>query len=363
MSKTTILLAGLMLVGLIASPALAQTTVTFRDQHIGPDYTDPEGQDPTMSNFSHLIQYDLHHPDMYYRTARQHYDRYDGWSMPIPAGAPNYTTDLMEFDAMFGPDTSTYEESYVGQVPHGAVIHSAVITMWRTNWGVDAQNVGIHQVLDPDNLGHWGIHDTSIPEHQGGPCWFGAGWFTRDSIPGLEEHPELDVMWDLSGTEEDPTSFHDMLAAPEDVLDWWYSGIGMYSEDWTMTNMTQNWADCLALRQGFAMTADAGSGEMFGGNNDLFVRPTLVVSFTPSTAGDADKDLDVDFADAVALDAGFGTASGACWGDGDFDGDGDVDFADAVALDANFGTSPPVPEPMTLTLLGLGALALIRRRK
>jgi hypothetical protein len=38
-----------------------------------------------------------------------------------------------------------------------------------------------------------------------------------------------------------------------------------------------------------------------------------------------------------------------------------VSFADYLALEANFGKS--IPEPVTLSLLALGGLATVRRRK
>jgi hypothetical protein len=59
-------------------------------------------------------------------------------------------------------------------------------------------------------------------------------------------------------------------------------------------------------------------------------------------------------------------ASGAEWQDGDFNLDGVVDISDLAILGTNYGSGTAeatVPEPATLTLLGLGALAMIRRRK
>ena len=55
------------------------------------------------------------------------------------------------------------------------------------------------------------------------------------------------------------------------------------------------------------------------------------------------------------------------WADGDFDEDGDVDGGDLAQIGLNWApagyTPPGVPEPATMSLLALGSLALIRRRK
>jgi len=82
-----------------------------------------------------------------------------------------------------------------------------------------------------------------------------------------------------------------------------------------------------------------------------------------SVPGDTDGDGDVDLDDLFAVRNNFGTTSGATLADGDTDGDGDVDLDDLFAVRNNFGTGLIVPEPMMLSLLGIGALALIRRRK
>jgi hypothetical protein len=95
-------------------------------------------------------------------------------------------------------------------------------------------------------------------------------------------------------------------------------------------------------------------------------------------AGDADLDGDVDSADQQTAIAQFTGAQlepidGILWVDADFDLDGDVDTADRQDVIANWtgaiqpmspeGQSLLVPEPMTISLLALGAVGLLRRKR
>ena len=88
--------------------------------------------------------------------------------------------------------------------------------------------------------------------------------------------------------------------------------------------------------------------------------------------GDADLDGDVDNVDFGALYGSFTgpSGSGMGWSQGDFDGDGDVDNVDFGNLYGNY-TGPlgggmdlqVTPEPAMLSLLGIGAASLLRRRR
>jgi hypothetical protein len=83
--------------------------------------------------------------------------------------------------------------------------------------------------------------------------------------------------------------------------------------------------------------------------------------------GDVNGDFVVDAADYIILKQNFGMTD-AGWSDGDFNLNGTVDWDDLQLLMANFGTrsiggAPAIPEPATLGLLAIGALAILRRRR
>jgi autotransporter-associated beta strand protein len=81
--------------------------------------------------------------------------------------------------------------------------------------------------------------------------------------------------------------------------------------------------------------------------------------------GDTNSDNVVDAFDFITLKKNFGKSGGVA--QGDFNSSGTVNWADLGILMSNMGTGggapATTPEPATLCLLAIGALAMLRRRK
>jgi len=83
--------------------------------------------------------------------------------------------------------------------------------------------------------------------------------------------------------------------------------------------------------------------------------------------GDTNGDFVVDAADFITLKKNFGAGEGGGAAVGNFDKAGTVDWADLSTLMTNMGAGSKAPattpEPATLGLLAIGALAMLRRRR
>ncbi len=86
------------------------------------------------------------------------------------------------------------------------------------------------------------------------------------------------------------------------------------------------------------------------------------LKITGLLGGDCNTTGMVSLADLTILATNYG-ASSATWKMGDFNNDNVVSLADLTILATNYDQSTPIPEPTSMALLGIGAMALLRRRK
>jgi hypothetical protein len=150
---------------------------------------------------------------------------------------------------------------------------------------------------------------------------------------------------------------------------------GYNNGSWNGTGITSSNA---AAQPGYAVGfGDAGDLGLVGGTFGGESVPGPAVLFRLTRFGDANLDGTVNLADFNRLAANFG-ATNSFWHRGDFNYDGNVNLSDFNLLAANFGQmatgtevtpqdwanlAAAIPEPASVGLLGLGAVALVRRRR
>ena len=105
-----------------------------------------------------------------------------------------------------------------------------------------------------------------------------------------------------------------------------------------------------------AITIHSGVGAMTLGWLDNTT--TDQITIMPTLVGDANLDGVVTNADLNIVQQNLNHI-GMTWSQGDFNYDGMVNYADLAGLYANLNQTPPVPEPSTLVLLGIGAISLL----
>jgi hypothetical protein len=209
-------------------------------------------------------------------------------------------------------------------------------------WGHGAGLYFTMRVVTPQELEAgdltWSLpdsHSEASPQGTAGVydvLWVGGGDPTR---PG-------DFTDDLGGAPDDMVNAYDIDALADAIL----NGGDVATFDLVIDGVLDS-LDMDMLIEMLADTTIVDAGEEFG-----FVTGTFY--------GDFNLDGTVNLLDLNKLTANYNGTGG--WTLGDANGDGSIALLDLNKLTANYNSTVVVPEPATMTLLALGAVALIRRK-
>jgi len=126
-------------------------------------------------------------------------------------------------------------------------------------------------------------------------------------------------------------------------------------------NMT---GDGIPLPPGFEQYDLDNDGDADSADMDILIHDLVETTVGLGTEyGDFNLDGKIDTVDLTILGTYFGV--GTSWSQGNANCDTTVDTVDLTILGTYFGfvASSPIPEPVTISLLGFGGLAMLRRKK
>ena len=243
---------------------------------------------------------------------------------------------------------TTLSGAHVGWQPGYAAEPMATLT-GRLNWwgyrtGAFATTALMDQTLVSTGMGDWGVRVNGFQPGRYRVYAIYADGFATNWMSDISIGKNLEA----------PVANPVRLGANDATADHWIKGTNYTTTDVTIDNVS-DWISLI-----MSPVAENASNPIQGVAGVAGLNGFQIVKL-PNLLGDADRNGKVDFQDYLALESSFGNTVTPGTG-ADFDNNGIVDFQDYLTLESNFGAGTVVPEPMTMSLLGLGALALIRRR-
>lgn len=295
----------------------------------------------------------------------------------LTPAATSQTTYTDNFDAVNAPTLGTnWSDGFWSGGASSYVLHNLHAVLDPANGPGSSYYNAVEMVDETKVVASIEFSAIATPTNSGLPnLWFGLNYEVGDADPykcGLMVQGTVGFAFAVDGAWQDSSAI-DLTAGDVYQLTLEQDGAdftGTLSEldgtivtQYTYTSLVQTSAN------GYAYI---GQGDMWGLGNgstawDNF---SLTVGVEDLLLGDANLDGVVDLLDLGILGDNYGLASGATWEQGDFDGNGTVDLLDLGVLGDNYGLAgggslelSVAPEPTTMTLIALGAAALIRRKR